>query len=44
MTNEFIDPSIALPAVPAIEFLIGNSFTTGIVVRVDGGARLGSPQ
>ncbi|MGW3280736.1 SDR family oxidoreductase [Nocardia rhamnosiphila] len=28
----------------AIEFLIGNSFTTGIVVRVDGGARLGSPQ
>ncbi|WP_330249678.1 SDR family oxidoreductase [Nocardia sp. NBC_00565] len=28
----------------AIEFLIDNTFTTGIVVRVDGGARLGSPQ
>jgi NAD(P)-dependent dehydrogenase (short-subunit alcohol dehydrogenase family) len=28
----------------AIEFLVGNSFTTGIVIRVDGGARLGSPR
>ncbi|WP_433732732.1 SDR family oxidoreductase [Nocardia sp. CA-129566] len=28
----------------AIEFLVSNGFTTGIVVRVDGGARLGSPQ
>ncbi|WP_040781021.1 SDR family oxidoreductase [Nocardia pneumoniae] len=28
----------------AIEFLIENSFTTGIVVRVDGGARLGAPK
>ncbi|MEU0506769.1 SDR family oxidoreductase [Nocardia sp. NPDC005998] len=28
----------------AIEFLVTNGFTTGIVVRVDGGARLGSPQ
>jgi NAD(P)-dependent dehydrogenase (short-subunit alcohol dehydrogenase family) len=27
----------------AIEFLVDNTFTTGIVVRVDGGARLGSP-
>ncbi|WP_159838364.1 SDR family oxidoreductase [Nocardia sp. CY41] len=27
----------------AIEFLVGNSFTTGIVVRVDGGARWGAP-
>src|SRR5438067_4681538 len=26
----------------AIEFLIGNTFTTGVVLRVDGGARLGS--
>jgi NAD(P)-dependent dehydrogenase (short-subunit alcohol dehydrogenase family) len=28
----------------AIEFLVGNTFTTGIVIRVDGGARLGSPR
>ncbi|MGV9721374.1 SDR family oxidoreductase [Nocardia beijingensis] len=28
----------------AIEFLVENSFTTGIVVRVDGGARLGAPK
>ncbi|WP_433201212.1 SDR family oxidoreductase [Nocardia sp. CA-107356] len=28
----------------AIEFLTDNTFTTGIVVRVDGGARLGSPK
>lgn len=28
----------------AIEFLAGNSFTTGIVVRVDGGARWGAPK
>ncbi|MFI9509756.1 SDR family oxidoreductase [Nocardia sp. NPDC052566] len=28
----------------AIEFLAGNGFTTGIVVRVDGGARLGAPK
>ncbi|WP_063019526.1 SDR family oxidoreductase [Nocardia niwae] len=28
----------------AIEFLVANSFTTGIVVRVDGGARLGAPK
>ncbi|MEU7766945.1 SDR family oxidoreductase [Nocardia sp. NPDC049190] len=28
----------------AIEFLIDNSFTSGIVVRVDGGARLGAPR
>ncbi|NKY27854.1 SDR family oxidoreductase [Nocardia gamkensis] len=28
----------------AIEFLVGNSFTTGIVMRVDGGARLGAPK
>ncbi|MEU4341572.1 SDR family oxidoreductase [Nocardia sp. NPDC023852] len=28
----------------AIEFLVDNSFTTGIVVRVDGGARLGAPK
>ncbi|MFX0575251.1 SDR family oxidoreductase [Nocardia nepalensis] len=28
----------------AIEFLADNTFTTGIVIRVDGGARLGSPQ
>lgn len=28
----------------AIEFLTDNGFTTGIVLRVDGGARLGSPQ
>ncbi|MFQ6395758.1 SDR family oxidoreductase [Nocardia sp. KC 131] len=27
----------------AIEFLVGNTFTTGIVIRVDGGARLGTP-
>ncbi|MFE9323109.1 SDR family oxidoreductase [Nocardia sp. NPDC052278] len=28
----------------AIEFLTDNTFTTGVVVRVDGGARLGSPK
>ncbi|MEV6427317.1 SDR family oxidoreductase [Nocardia sp. NPDC051463] len=28
----------------AIEFLVGNTFTTGIVIRVDGGARLGTPR
>ncbi|MEV6138904.1 SDR family oxidoreductase [Nocardia sp. NPDC051990] len=28
----------------AIEFLTDNTFTTGVVIRVDGGARLGSPQ
>ncbi|MEV6254602.1 SDR family oxidoreductase [Nocardia sp. NPDC051929] len=28
----------------AIEFLVDNAFTTGIVVRVDGGARLGAPK
>jgi NAD(P)-dependent dehydrogenase (short-subunit alcohol dehydrogenase family) len=26
----------------AIEYLVGNSFTSGVVLRVDGGARLGS--
>ncbi len=28
----------------AIEFLTDNTFTTGVVIRVDGGARLGSPK
>ncbi|WP_167477198.1 SDR family oxidoreductase [Nocardia arthritidis] len=28
----------------AIDFLVDNGFTTGIVVRVDGGARLGAPK
>ncbi|MEV4127288.1 SDR family oxidoreductase [Nocardia sp. NPDC049707] len=28
----------------AIEFLTDNTFTTGVVLRVDGGARLGSPK
>ncbi|WP_433601867.1 SDR family oxidoreductase [Nocardia sp. CA-135953] len=28
----------------AIEFRTDNTFTTGVVVRVDGGARLGSPK
>jgi NAD(P)-dependent dehydrogenase (short-subunit alcohol dehydrogenase family) len=26
----------------AIEYRVGNSFTSGVVLRVDGGARLGS--